>query len=36
VASPDKAARILGWTAPTELDAALAATVAWYRDHGWL
>jgi nucleoside-diphosphate-sugar epimerase len=36
VASPDKAARVLGWTAPTPLDPALAATVAWYRDHGWL
>jgi nucleoside-diphosphate-sugar epimerase len=36
VASPDKAARILGWTAPTDLDTALAATVAWYRNHGWL
>jgi len=36
VASPEKAARVLGWTAPTGLDAALAATVAWYRDHGWL
>ena len=36
VASPDKAARILGWTAPTGLDPALAATVAWYRDHGWI
>ena len=28
--------RVLGWTAPTPLDDALAATVAWYRDHGWL
>jgi nucleoside-diphosphate-sugar epimerase len=36
VASPDKAARVLGWTAPTALDPALAATVAWYRDHGWI
>jgi nucleoside-diphosphate-sugar epimerase len=36
VASPDKAARVLGWTAPTALDPALAATVAWYRDHDWL
>jgi len=36
VASPDKAARLLGWTAPTDLDTALAETVAWYRNHGWL
>jgi nucleoside-diphosphate-sugar epimerase len=36
VASPDKAARLLGWVAPTALDQALAATVAWYRNHGWL
>lgn len=36
VASPDKAARLLGWTAPTPLDQALAATVRWYRTHGWL
>ncbi len=36
VASPDKAARELGWTAPTPLDRALAATAAWYRNHGWL
>ncbi len=36
VASPDLAARVLGWRAPTGLDPALAATVAWYRAHGWL
>jgi nucleoside-diphosphate-sugar epimerase len=36
VASPDKARRVLGWVAPTPLDQALAATVAWYRNHGWL
>jgi nucleoside-diphosphate-sugar epimerase len=36
VASPDKARRLLGWEAPTGLDEALAATVAWYRDHGWI
>jgi nucleoside-diphosphate-sugar epimerase len=36
VASPDRAREVLGWTAPTGLDAALAATAAWYRDHGWL
>jgi len=36
VASPDKASRLLGWVAPTALDSALARTVAWYRDHGWL
>jgi UDP-glucose 4-epimerase len=36
VASPDKAARMLGWTAATDLDTALAETVAWYRNHGWL
>jgi len=36
VASPDQAAKVLGWTAPTTLDQALAATVAWYRNHGWL
>ena len=36
VASPDQAAQVLGWVAPTALDQALAATVAWYRNHGWL
>ncbi len=36
VASPDKAGRLLGWSAPTPLDEALALTVRWYRDHGWL
>jgi len=36
VASGDKARRVLGWSAPTPLDEALARTVAWYRDHGWL
>jgi nucleoside-diphosphate-sugar epimerase len=36
VASPDLARDLLGWTAPTGLDAALAATVEWYRQHGWL
>jgi nucleoside-diphosphate-sugar epimerase len=36
VASGDKAQRLLGWTAPTPLDQALADTVRWYRDHGWL
>ena len=36
VASPDKARRLLGWVAPTALDSALASTVAWYRDHGWI
>jgi len=36
VASPDRAAQALGWVAPTALDQALAATVAWYRNHGWL
>ena len=36
VASPEQAARVLGWSAPTGLDAALDATVAWYRTHGWL
>ena len=36
VASPDKARRMLGWEAPTALDQALATTVAWYRNHGWL
>jgi len=36
VASPDRARAVLGWTAPTALDDALAATAAWYRDHGWL
>ena len=36
VASPDRARALLGWTAPTALDDALAATAAWYRDHGWL
>jgi len=36
VASPDLAAQELGWVAPTALDPALAATVAWYRAHDWL
>ena len=36
VASPEKARRLLGWTAPTDLDRALEATVRWYQDHGWL
>ena len=36
VASPEKAARLLGWNAQTPLDEALALTVRWYRDHGWL
>ncbi len=36
VASPEKAARLLGWKAQTPLDEALALTVRWYRDHGWL
>jgi nucleoside-diphosphate-sugar epimerase len=36
VASPDKARRVLGWTAPTDLDRALQETVRWYQDHGWL
>ena len=36
VASPEKARRVLCWTAPTPLDDALALTVRWYREHGWL
>ena len=36
VASPEKARRMLGWTATTLLDEALAHTARWYRDHGWL
>ena len=36
VASPQKAKEVLGWTAPTPLDEALALTVRWYREHGWL
>lgn len=36
VASPDKAQRLLHWTAATSLDEALQETVAWYRQHGWL
>jgi nucleoside-diphosphate-sugar epimerase len=36
VASPDLASQVLGWVAPTAVDQALAATVAWYRNHGWL
>lgn len=36
VASPERARALLGWTAPTDLDAALAETIAWYRNHGWL
>lgn len=36
VASPRKARESLGWTAPTPLDEALALTVRWYREQGWL
>ncbi len=36
VADPRKAKEILGWTAPTPLDEALALTVSWYREKGWL
>jgi nucleoside-diphosphate-sugar epimerase len=36
VASPERAARELGWTAPTPLPNAVEAAVRWYRDHGWL
>jgi len=36
VASPEKAQRLLGWSAATPLDEALALTAHWYRDHGWL
>ncbi len=36
VASPEPARQRLSWTAPTPLDGALALTVRWYRDHGWL
>lgn len=36
VASPDKARRLLDWTAPTDLDVALATTAAWYHAMGWL
>jgi nucleoside-diphosphate-sugar epimerase len=36
VASPEKAQRLLGWSAATPLDEALALTARWYRDHGWL
>lgn len=36
VASPQKAQRLLGWSATTPLDEALALTARWYRDHGWL
>jgi len=36
VASPLKAREVLGWTAPTPLDEALALTVRWYRENGWL
>jgi nucleoside-diphosphate-sugar epimerase len=36
VASPRKAREVLGWTARTPLDEALALTVRWYREHAWL
>jgi nucleoside-diphosphate-sugar epimerase len=36
VAAHDKAQRLLGWTAATHLDEALAQTAHWYREHGWL
>lgn len=31
-----RAARELGFVAPTSLDAGLAATLAWYKEAGWL
>ncbi len=36
VASPGKAQAMLGWSAATPLDEALALTVRWYRFNGWL
>jgi dTDP-glucose 4,6-dehydratase len=33
VSSTEKAERILGWRAETDLDTGLAQTVAWYREH---
>ncbi len=36
VASPEKARQMLGWSATTPLDEALALTARWYQDHGWL
>lgn len=36
VASPAKAQRILGWTAPTPHDRAIALALQGYRRHGWL
>ncbi len=36
VASGEPARTLLGWVPPTPLDTALAHTVRWYRDHGWL
>jgi nucleoside-diphosphate-sugar epimerase len=31
-----RAARELGFVAPTSLDEGLAATLAWYKEAGWL
>jgi len=33
---PDKAERLLGFTAPTPLAASVARSARYYRDHGWL
>ncbi len=36
VCSGEGLAQALGWRARTPLEAGLAATAAWYRQHGWL
>ena len=36
ICSPEKARRELGFQPAYELEAAVAETAAWYREHGWL
>ena len=35
VCSVDRAREVLGFSAETPLEAGVAATAAWYREHGW-
>jgi nucleoside-diphosphate-sugar epimerase len=34
--SPERARRELGFTAGTPLETGMAASIAWYKEHGWL
>jgi nucleoside-diphosphate-sugar epimerase len=36
VCDPSRAMRELGWAPARTLDEGLAATAAWYREHGWI